>query len=121
MKNRLAEYRKRAGLTQVDLAELAGTSALHVSRLERDERQFTPKWMDRFAPHLNCDPEDLISSGEIPSADGSVSIHEQIAADPHAEEYMSEREKRLNEKLRGLGEPEQKYVEKFIDSLSKDD
>lgn len=62
MKNRLSYYRKQKGLTQIRLAELVGTSKLQISRLERGERQLTPKWMARIAPHLGCLPEQLIST-----------------------------------------------------------
>ena len=62
MENRLAEFRKMAGLTQIQLADMVGTSKLQISRLERGERQLTPKWMSRLAPYLNCQPEELISS-----------------------------------------------------------
>jgi transcriptional regulator with XRE-family HTH domain len=81
MKNRLAYYRKQKRLTQEDLAELADTSKVQISRLEGGQRQLTPKWMERLAIHLDCLPEHLISSNNVePVSHISVPIKGYVQA-----------------------------------------
>lgn len=60
MHNRLGEWRRRAGLTQDQLAERAGTVRSQIVKLERGERRLTIDWMLRLAKHLGCDPRDLL-------------------------------------------------------------
>jgi SOS-response transcriptional repressor LexA/DNA-binding XRE family transcriptional regulator len=58
--NHLRLYRDRAGLSQPQLAQLAGTSVQNVSRLERGDRQLTKAWAEKLAPHLGVGPQLLM-------------------------------------------------------------
>ncbi|RJF87799.1 helix-turn-helix domain-containing protein [Oleomonas cavernae] len=60
VQNRLAELRRRAGLTQDQLAERAETGRSQIVKLERGERRLTVDWMLRLARALNCEPKDLL-------------------------------------------------------------
>lgn len=71
MNNRLAEWRRRAGLTQDQLAERAGTGRSQIVKLERGERRLTIDWMLRLAGPLGCDPKDLLPSEPAPPAAAS--------------------------------------------------
>jgi transcriptional regulator with XRE-family HTH domain len=69
MGNQLREFRKRAGLNQQQLADLADTSNPQIGRLENGERKLTKEWAERLAPHLGCSPVDILySSGELANA-----------------------------------------------------
>lgn len=57
---RLRELREGAGLSQKDLARMAGTSQPQINRLESGERELTAPWAKRLAPHLGVTPVDLI-------------------------------------------------------------
>ena len=56
----LKQMRERAGLTQDDLAKLAGTSQPQVRRLESGERELTVPWARRLAPHLGVTAADIV-------------------------------------------------------------
>jgi DNA-binding XRE family transcriptional regulator len=56
----LRELRDRNGLTQKDLARLAGTTQPQINRLETGERPLTPQWAKRLAPHLGTTPVEII-------------------------------------------------------------
>lgn len=64
-RNRIAELREAAGLTQEQLAERVGTSNVQISRLERGDRRLTVGWMRRIAPHLGVNPTDLITEEAV--------------------------------------------------------
>lgn len=74
MQNRLAELRRRAGLTQDQLATLADTGRSQIVKLERGERRMTVDWMLRLAKPLACDPKDLLPEEEpaMPAAPPSL-------------------------------------------------
>ncbi|WP_150524001.1 helix-turn-helix domain-containing protein [Roseibium sediminis] len=56
----LKEKRLAKGLTQAGLADLIGTSQPQIRRLETGERQLTPDWAKRLAPHLGIEPAHLL-------------------------------------------------------------
>jgi transcriptional regulator with XRE-family HTH domain len=56
----LKTMRERAGLTQEELAKLAGTSQPQVRRLEAGERELTVPWARKLAPHLGVTPAEII-------------------------------------------------------------
>lgn len=60
--NRLRECRERRGLTQESLAASAGCSVSHYKKLERGERQLTPKWLGKFSEILGITANDLLTS-----------------------------------------------------------
>lgn len=64
MGNRIKELRKAAGLTQPQLAELAGTTKNQLVKLESSDRRLSDHWAERLAPHLNVKPYELFMSAE---------------------------------------------------------
>jgi repressor LexA len=60
MANRIAYFRKRAGLTQQRLGELLNSGRSTVVKLERGERPLTTHWLDRLSKELNCSPTDIL-------------------------------------------------------------
>lgn len=64
--NRLRELRKKAGLTQTELANLAGVSQAAISQVENDTRPLTVDWMRIFARILGCTVADLLGDDDNP-------------------------------------------------------
>lgn len=60
--NRIAEVRKRVGLTQSQLAEKVGVHWITISKLERGQIQFSEEWRDRLGVALNVDPDLFLPS-----------------------------------------------------------
>lgn len=58
--NRLKEFMDRKGLGPTALAREARTSKQNVSRFADQERELTPEWARRFAPHLDASPHELV-------------------------------------------------------------
>jgi len=52
--------RDARGLTQQDLADLAGTTNQQIGHLEKGKRKLTVDWMNRLAPHLGVPPSALM-------------------------------------------------------------
>lgn len=59
MKNKIAEFRKRAGLTQMQLAEQLDISYTHVQAWEHGRRNPTTEYAIRLARALNTTVEEL--------------------------------------------------------------
>ena len=59
MKNKIAEFRKRAGLTQMQLAEQLDISSTHVQAWEHGRRNPTTEYAIRLARILNTTVEEL--------------------------------------------------------------
>src|SRR5579871_4203030 len=60
MPNRIAFWRKKRGLSQQELADLAGTSNQQISMLESGARRLTTDWMERLAKPLGITPAELL-------------------------------------------------------------
>ncbi|WP_406567486.1 helix-turn-helix transcriptional regulator [Azospirillum canadense] len=58
--NRLAELRKRAGVSQGRLADALNSGRSTIVKLEKGERELSLDWMERIAPILGCAPWDLL-------------------------------------------------------------
>lgn len=58
--NRIAEFRKKIGLTQRELADRAGTHWVTISKLENGRQLFTFEWAEKLAPLLHVGPMDLL-------------------------------------------------------------
>jgi transcriptional regulator with XRE-family HTH domain len=56
----LAEHRRRRGLTQRQLGELAGVAHTSVQRLESLSRGAYPQTMQKLATALRVEPKDLL-------------------------------------------------------------
>lgn len=64
MNNHVKTYRKKQGLTQTDLANLAGLNIRQIQKIENDEVQtenVTLKTMQAIARALKAKIDDLIS------------------------------------------------------------
>jgi transcriptional regulator with XRE-family HTH domain len=60
LRTRIRHYRKLRRLTQADLAELIGTTAATVSRLETADMTVSMDWLQKFADVFNIQIADLI-------------------------------------------------------------
>lgn len=65
-KNRLRALRKRANITQAQLAKLSGVSQPAISQIENDERPLTIDWMRTFARIFGCTTADLLDGDDNP-------------------------------------------------------
>jgi len=63
MGNRIAELRSARGISQTELAKLAGTTKNQLGKLERNERRLSDHWADRLAPHLGVAAYQLFMPG----------------------------------------------------------
>lgn len=59
MASKLRDARTAAGLSQQQLADLAGTSQPQIDRLEKGRRRLTKRWATRLAPHVGKTPDEL--------------------------------------------------------------
>lgn len=98
MPNRLYELRRARGLSQQELASKAGCSKMHISGVERGEREFSLSLMRRLAEVLNVSPADLLSSTDNP---------ERLAPD----------ERRLIDTYRQADEAKQQDLQRVADAL----
>lgn len=60
MRNNLRELRKKAGLSQLELADKLNTTQGMVGLLERGERKLSPDWLKRISQILSCSPLDIL-------------------------------------------------------------
>jgi transcriptional regulator with XRE-family HTH domain len=66
--NRIREWREARGLSQQELADMAGCSKMQISGLERGRPQLDVHWMQRLAPHLGVTPGELLTLDDNPAA-----------------------------------------------------
>ena len=59
MKNRLKILRKKAGLTQQQLADRIGAAVTTVRKWENGENNIRPNWYDPLAEALHCHPAEI--------------------------------------------------------------
>lgn len=62
MPNRIREKRQAAGLTLQDVADKLGTTAVTVSRWEREPQRVTLPILDKLAGAIGCRREELLSA-----------------------------------------------------------
>jgi phage repressor protein C with HTH and peptisase S24 domain len=67
MKNRISEWRKRAGMSQDQLGIALGSGRSTVTKLERGEIPLTDRWMTRLAEVLGCKPIEILDGGLVPT------------------------------------------------------
>ena len=70
---RLREVRRKAGVSQEKLAELAGLHRTYVSSVERGLRNISLENIDRLATALNVEMADLMPKREKGQAEGAKS------------------------------------------------
>lgn len=75
----IVRYREALGLTQAELAELAGTSAPTISRYESGEAGISSDAIERIAKALNLSEMDLVYSGQAPKALRILETVDQVA------------------------------------------
>lgn len=86
--NRIAELRKKLGMTQQDLADKAGVHWITISKLERGQTRLTMDWMERLAPILGrVSPFDLVPR---PKAIATVQLMGRIVPGAEIEPYDDE-------------------------------
>lgn len=71
--NRLREKREQLGLTLKTVAEQAGTSFQHLSRLETGKASLTVDWLDRLSDVLDCTTTELLG-GDLQEAPRTVPL-----------------------------------------------
>lgn len=64
IRNRVREFRKQRGLTLEQLAEQAGMSVSHLSRIERHEKNWSVDSLPKIAKALGVEPHLLIDASE---------------------------------------------------------
>ena len=91
--NRLRELRKRAHISQAELARLAGISQPAISQVENDERPLTVDWMRTFGRILNCAPADFLGDQDMPYrlSDDEKALIAQFREADHAQRKMIQR------------------------------
>ena len=60
---RLAKIRKEAGISQVQLAEMLGTTQSHISRYEKGQRRMHDELLADVAKILGVTPNDILGVG----------------------------------------------------------
>jgi len=60
MKVMVAEFRRRAGMTQGDLAKAVGITRPYLSQIERGDRRMTQEIKERIAKELGAEPKNLV-------------------------------------------------------------
>lgn len=63
MKYRIKDFRKKAGLTQDELAAKLGSSKSHVSEMETGKKNPSSPMLDRIAQIFGVRPADMIDPG----------------------------------------------------------
>lgn len=63
LQTRIRELRKRRGLTLQQLADMIGTTAQTVQRLETANMTVSTDWLERFANAFGVHPAELIAGG----------------------------------------------------------
>lgn len=66
IKNNIRQLRKKAGLTQEQLAEKIGISQVHLGRLENNARSMDLEQVEKIAAALGCKPLDVLPTAWQP-------------------------------------------------------
>lgn len=78
MPNRIREKRQAAGLTLQDVADKLGTTAVTVSRWEREPQRVTLPILDKLAGVIGCNREELLARS-LPPANSAELNDEALA------------------------------------------
>ena len=74
MGNKLRDIRKRAKLTQEQLALKIGTTRSTIVKLERGERRLSAPWLEKLAPVLGVSQGEILGD-VLPAAQPELSLH----------------------------------------------
>lgn len=78
---RIKEARKKAGMTQADLAKKLNISYVNISQLEKNQRNPTLETLQRIAAALNMDPYSLYCFDQASDAlSGRINARERICS-----------------------------------------
>lgn len=72
----MVEWRRFRDKTQEQVANAVGVSKVHVSNIERGQRQYTQELLEVFAEYLDCEPWQILNVD--PTKPGPWSIWESI-------------------------------------------
>ncbi|WAH43255.1 helix-turn-helix domain-containing protein [Alicyclobacillus fastidiosus] len=97
---RLRAHRKGRGLTQDEVAELAGMTQSYIGSVERGEQNLTVVSLDKILHAINMKYDELFKSMDVNEANTSQYILNEITA-----------------KLRYRSLSEQRFVLQFVDNL----
>lgn len=91
--NRIREMRKKAGVSQFEVARAIGMHQTHFGKLENGTRPLTLDWARRISKVLGCTVADLLSSADHPLRleDDERRLIERYRAGSAAEKAMMQR------------------------------
>ncbi len=97
-KSALFKLRKKAGLSQRQLAELCNTSSVQICNLENGNRTINENWLNRLSKALNCTKAELL--GEEPV------------------DQLTDAEKQILDLFRSIPTDKQKDISLILSALS---
>lgn len=89
--NRINELRRARGWSQERLGEAVGCSKVHISGLERGQRELNLTWMRLIARALGVSPADLLTEQDNPdrlSAEEAALLDTYRRSDPESQGFM---------------------------------
>lgn len=81
MRIKIAEIRKRLGMSQAELADAVGISRAYMSQIESGARNMTVRRQQMIAKHLGVEPASLVDFSGATEADKDAIIQIFEAAD----------------------------------------
>lgn len=78
-RNYLRQWRTKAGLTQEELADKAGTTKAVISLLESEKRPLSSKWLRKFAEILGTTPGRILDINPEETEADVLDIWDHIA------------------------------------------
>lgn len=76
--NRIREIRKSKDLSMRGLADLVGCEPSTISKLEKDQRRLTDKWLRRLAAALHCSEQELLGGSGMVRVVGRVGAGQKM-------------------------------------------
>lgn len=76
----LRVLRKKAGLTQAELAEQLGLRQGQIGKLEHPDRRLSMDWIERLAPHLGLTPAEMAAMEAAGDADRVDELEDHLSA-----------------------------------------
>lgn len=80
MSNRIRERRQSAGLTLQDVADKCGTTAVTVSRWEREPQRVTLPILEKLANAIGCSKEELLAATSAEPVNTTTLCPESLAS-----------------------------------------